>query len=69
VLLSAIYARMIEEPALGGEPDGAILGTLEFRAFDLGFEPAQVEVATERVQVLTAHGAKGLEWDVVFVAH
>ncbi|MGW0228843.1 ATP-dependent helicase [Actinopolymorpha singaporensis] len=32
-----------------------------------GLEPGQVEVAEERVQVLTVHGAKGLEWDVVFV--
>ncbi|MBM7786079.1 UvrD-helicase domain-containing protein [Tenggerimyces flavus] len=32
-----------------------------------GLEPGQVEIDDERIQVLTVHGAKGLEWDVVFV--
>ncbi|MEN3357264.1 MAG: ATP-dependent helicase UvrD/PcrA, partial [Mycobacteriales bacterium] len=32
-----------------------------------GLEPGTVEVEPERVQVLTVHGAKGLEWDVVAV--
>ncbi|HEX3337477.1 MAG TPA: UvrD-helicase domain-containing protein [Jatrophihabitans sp.] len=32
-----------------------------------GLEAGEVEVATERVQILTVHGAKGLEWDVVAV--
>ncbi|WP_375481763.1 UvrD-helicase domain-containing protein [uncultured Jatrophihabitans sp.] len=32
-----------------------------------GLEAGEVEVAAERVQVLTVHGAKGLEWDVVAV--
>lgn len=32
-----------------------------------GLEPGQVEVSEDRIQVLTVHGAKGLEWDVVFV--
>ncbi len=31
-------------------------------------ESGEVVVATERVQLLTVHGAKGLEWDVVAVA-
>jgi len=33
-----------------------------------GLKQAAIEVAPERVQVLTVHGAKGLEWDVVAVA-
>ena len=32
-----------------------------------GLEQGEVEVAAERVQILTVHGAKGLEWDVVAV--
>jgi len=32
-----------------------------------GLEAGEVEVAAERVQLLTVHGAKGLEWDVVAV--
>ncbi|MBE7188612.1 UvrD-helicase domain-containing protein [Jatrophihabitans endophyticus] len=32
-----------------------------------GLEAGEVEVAAERVQILTVHGAKGLEWDLVAV--
>jgi DNA helicase-2/ATP-dependent DNA helicase PcrA len=32
-----------------------------------GLEAGEVAVAAERVQILTVHGAKGLEWDVVAV--
>jgi DNA helicase-2/ATP-dependent DNA helicase PcrA len=32
-----------------------------------GLEAGEIVVDTERVQVLTVHGAKGLEWDVVAV--
>jgi DNA helicase-2/ATP-dependent DNA helicase PcrA len=32
-----------------------------------GLEAGEVVVETERIQVLTVHGAKGLEWDVVAV--
>jgi DNA helicase-2/ATP-dependent DNA helicase PcrA len=34
-----------------------------------GLAPAQLTVARDRVQVLTVHAAKGLEWQVVSVAH
>lgn len=34
-----------------------------------GLAPAEVSVATGRVQVLTVHSAKGLEWQVVAVPH
>ncbi|MFL6162759.1 MAG: ATP-dependent helicase [Jatrophihabitantaceae bacterium] len=35
---------------------------------EYGLKPATVEVTPDRVQILTVHGAKGLEWDVVAVA-
>ncbi|GEL16978.1 ATP-dependent helicase [Pseudonocardia asaccharolytica] len=34
-----------------------------------GLAPGEVEVAHDRVQVLTVHAAKGLEWEVVAVPH
>lgn len=34
-----------------------------------GLTPGDVEVAPDRVQVLTVHAAKGLEWQVVAVPH
>jgi DNA helicase-2/ATP-dependent DNA helicase PcrA len=34
-----------------------------------GLEPGEVEVAHDRVQILTVHAAKGLEWQVVAVPH
>ncbi|WP_327109743.1 ATP-dependent helicase [Nocardia sp. NBC_01730] len=34
-----------------------------------GLQPGEVEVARDRVQVLTVHAAKGLEWAVVAVPH
>ncbi len=34
-----------------------------------GLTPGEVDVAQDRVQVLTVHAAKGLEWEVVAVPH
>jgi DNA helicase-2/ATP-dependent DNA helicase PcrA len=34
-----------------------------------GLEPGEVEVAEDRVQVLTVHSAKGLEWEIVAIPH
>ncbi|RJQ69109.1 ATP-dependent helicase [Pseudonocardiaceae bacterium YIM PH 21723] len=34
-----------------------------------GLEPGEVEVVPDRVQILTVHSAKGLEWQIVGVPH
>jgi DNA helicase-2/ATP-dependent DNA helicase PcrA len=34
-----------------------------------GLSPGEVEVAADRVQILTVHAAKGLEWELVGVPH
>ncbi|MHA2788291.1 ATP-dependent helicase [Corynebacterium sp. S7] len=39
------------------------------REHEDGLAPGSVSVRTDRVQILTAHKAKGLEWDTVVVAH
>jgi DNA helicase-2/ATP-dependent DNA helicase PcrA len=55
------------------ESEGATLGA--FLAYlkaaeeeERGLSPGEVEVVEGAVQILTAHAAKGLEWDVVAVA-
>ena len=60
-------ARFMADRA--GASVSAFLGYLKAaEQEEYGLKPATVEVAPDRVQVLTVHGAKGLEWDVVAVA-
>ncbi len=34
-----------------------------------GLEPGAVEIAEDRVQILTVHAAKGLEWEIIALPH
>ncbi|MEM6108488.1 ATP-dependent DNA helicase [Mycobacterium sp. 050272] len=51
----------------------SVLGLLAYldaaEVVENGLAPAPLTVARDRVQVLTVHSAKGLEWQVVAVAH
>ena len=57
------FAASGEAPTLA-----AFLAYLEAaETAERGLRPGEVEVTGDRVQLLTVHGAKGLEWDAVFV--
>lgn len=58
-----------EFEATGETPDlASFLAYLDAaETAERGLAPGEVDVAGDRVQILTVHGAKGLEWDAVFV--
>ncbi|WP_050947712.1 ATP-dependent DNA helicase [Mycobacterium xenopi] len=62
--------RATTSPALCPASVAGLLAYLDTAAVvENGLPPPQLSVAPDRVQVLTVHAAKGLEWQVVAVPH
>ncbi len=59
--------------AYADRPGATLPGLLAFletaETIEKGLEPGKIEVAEQRVQILTVHAAKGLEWDLVAIPH
>ena len=65
------FLDVVTEFAASGEAPtlSAFLAYLDAAEIaERGLRPGEVEVLGDQIQVLTVHGAKGLEWDAVFVA-
>ncbi|WP_241385903.1 ATP-dependent helicase [Rhodococcus sp. CH91] len=65
------FAAVVADYA--GRTNASLPGLLAYLSaaeeIEQGLAPGEVEVDPDRVQVLTVHSAKGLEWEVVAVPH
>ncbi|OBF33812.1 ATP-dependent DNA helicase [Mycobacterium sp. ACS1612] len=65
------FADVVADVA--ARPGATVLGLLAYldaaEQVENGLAPAEISVANDRVQILTVHAAKGLEWQVVAVPH
>ncbi|MBY6708199.1 ATP-dependent helicase [Rhodococcus sp. BP-241] len=65
------FAEVVAE--YGDQQTATLTGLLSFlsaaESVEDGLAPGEVDVDPHRVQVLTVHSAKGLEWEVVAVPH
>ena len=65
--LADVVARYADRP--GADPAGLLAYLDAAAVVENGLAPAEISVAPGRVQVLTVHAAKGLEWQLVAVPH
>ncbi len=70
VHLDRLHAEVANFAAIPGATLGQLLDYFTIaRSQEMGLAPGEVQVKSDRVQILTAHKAKGLEWQIVAVLH
>jgi DNA helicase-2/ATP-dependent DNA helicase PcrA len=68
--LDAFGDVVVDYASRGAATVSGLLGYLDIaEQVENGLAPAEVTVSADRVQILTVHAAKGLEWQIVAVPH